>query len=56
MPGRAVHFIGGSIGSVGHLLVSFTVIIFAKMCMLIPMGVSDVTEWSAEENVGILTR
>ncbi len=50
-----MHFIGGSIETIRHLLVSFAVIIFAKVCMLVSMGVSDVMEWGAEENVGILT-
>ncbi len=56
MSGRAVRFIGGSIGTVGHLLVSFTVMILAKAQVFIPVDMSDVMEWGAEQNVGILTR
>ncbi len=53
---RAVHFIGQVVRSVGHLFVSFAVIIFAKVCVLVSVGMSDVTEWGGEQNVGILTR
>ena len=51
-----VHFIGQVIGSVRHLFVSFAVIIFAKVFMLIPVGMSDVVEWSAKENIESLTQ
>jgi len=51
-----VHFIGQVIGSVRHLFVSFAVIIFAKVRVLISVGMSDVTERGGEQNVGILTR
>ena len=30
--------------------------IFAKVLVLVPVGVSDVTEGGKEQNVGILTR
>ena len=53
---RAVRFIRQVIRSIGHLFVSFAVMIFAKVCMLISVGMSDVTEQGGEQNVGILTR
>ena len=53
---RAVRFIGQVIQSIGHLFVSFAVMIFAKVCVLVSVGMSDVTEWGGEQNVGILTR
>ena len=45
---RAVRFIGQVERSVGHLLVSFTVIISAKVLVLVPVGMSDVTEGGGE--------
>ena len=53
---RVVRFIRQVIQSVGHLSVSFAVRIFAKVFVLVPVGVSDVTEGGSEQNVGILTR
>ncbi len=51
-----MHFIQGSVRAVRHLWVSFAVIICAKAQVFVPVYVSDVMEWGAEENVGILTR
>ncbi len=53
---QAVHFIGQVIQSIGHLFVSFAVMIFAKVCVLNSVGMSDVTEQGGEQNIGILTR
>ncbi len=44
MSGQVVCFIRGSVGTVGHLSVSFAVIIFAKAQVFIPMDMSDVME------------
>ncbi len=40
----------------GALSVSFAARISAKVLVLVSVGMSDVTEGGAEENVGILTR
>ncbi len=56
MAGRMVCFIREVEGSVGHLVMCFTVVVVAKTGMFVPMNVSDVTEQGVEENVGILTR
>jgi len=51
-----VRLIGGVVGSIGHLTVCFAVVVVAETGVLIPVNVSDVMEWGAEENVGILTQ
>ncbi len=56
MPQRVVCFIREIVQCVRHLVVSLTVIIFAKVFMLIPVGMSDVVEWSAKENIESLTQ
>ena len=53
---RVVRFIGQVIQSIGHLFVSFAVMIFAKVCVLVPVDVSDVPEWGKKRDVGSLTR
>ncbi len=53
---RVVHFIGGVVGTVQHLSVSVTVRISAKVHVLVSVDMSDMMEWGAEENVGILTQ
>ena len=55
MAGRMVHFIREVEGGVGHLVVRFAAVVVAEAGVFAPVNVSDVTEWGAEENIGILT-
>ncbi len=56
MAGRVMCFIGGVVGSVGHLVVRFAVVVAAEAGVLILINMSDVMEQGSEENIAILTQ